>query len=126
MFWEARDSDIEVVVMVLLDMSDEIDSMDKASVDGLPNLFSSWRVPSKGENIATAVLFSGLGQENALVFRRRWEMVGTHREGYVNFFWLHVGAGEMHACLETDCSLAKLDHLRREFGSTSSGVPENA
>jgi hypothetical protein len=126
MFWEARDSDIEVVVVVLLNMSDEVDPMDKASVDGLPNLFSSWRVPSKSENIATTVLLSGLGQENALVFRRRWEMVGTHREGYVNFFWLHVGAGEMHACLETNRSLAKLDHLRREFGGTSSGVPENA
>ena len=50
----------------------------------------------------------------------------THREGYVDLFGLHVGAGQVHARLKTNCSLAKFDHLCREFGSTSPRVPEKA
>ena len=62
MFWKAGNSDIEVVVVVFLDVSNEIDSVDKASFDRLPDLFSGWRVPPKSQNIATSMLLSSLGQ----------------------------------------------------------------
>jgi hypothetical protein len=51
--------------------------------------------------------------------------VSTHRKGYVNFFGLHVGACQVHARLKPNRPLAKLDHLRREFGSASAGMPVN-
>jgi len=69
-FWKTGNSDIEVVAVVILDVSDEVDSMNKASVNGFPDLFPSWRVSPKCQNIATAVLFSSLDQENALAAER--------------------------------------------------------
>jgi hypothetical protein len=65
-FWEAGNSDIEVIVVVFLDVPNEVDSMDKASFDCLPDFFTGWRVPSKSQNIATSVVFSSLGQENTV------------------------------------------------------------
>jgi len=61
-FWKAGNSDIEVVVVVFLDVSNEVDPVDKASFDRLPDLFSGWRVPPKSQNIATSMLLSSLGQ----------------------------------------------------------------
>jgi len=69
-FWKTGNSDIEVVVVVFLDVSDEVDSMNEASLNGLPDLFPGWRVSPKRQNIATAVLFSSLDQENALAVKR--------------------------------------------------------
>jgi len=40
--------------------------MNKASFDRLPDLLPGWRVPSKCQNITTAMFFSSLDQENAL------------------------------------------------------------
>jgi len=45
--WKAGNSDIEVVAVVFLGVPNEVDSMDKASFDRLPNFFPGWRVPSK-------------------------------------------------------------------------------
>jgi len=70
-FWKAGNSYIEVVVVVLLDVSNEVDPVDKASFNRLPDLFPGWRVPSKGQNIAASVLFSGLDQENRILFSER-------------------------------------------------------
>ena len=70
MFGKARNSDIEVVAVVLLDMSNKVDSVDKASFNRLPDLFPGWRVSSESQNITTPVFFCSLCQENALVFRR--------------------------------------------------------
>ena len=67
---KARNSDIEVVAVVFLDVSDEVDSMDKTSLNRLPDLFPGRRVPSKSKNITTSVFFGSLDQENALVFKR--------------------------------------------------------
>ena len=123
-FWKAGNSDIEVVAVVFLDVSNEVDSMDKATVDRLPDLFPGRRVPSKSQNIATPVLFGSLG--NTSVFERRCNMVRTHRKGYVDLFGLHVGTCQMHTCLETNRPLAELDHFCCEFGSASSRMPEVA
>lgn len=62
MFWKAGNSDVEVVVVVFFDVSNEIDPVDKASFDRLPDLFSDWRIPPKSQNIATPMLLSSLGQ----------------------------------------------------------------
>lgn len=61
MFWKAGNSDIEVIAVVFLDVSNEIDSVDKASFNCLPDLLPGWRIPSKSQNITTSVLFSSLG-----------------------------------------------------------------
>ena len=68
MFWKAGNSNIEVVAVVFLDVSDEVDSMDEASFNRLPDFFPSGRVPSKSQNVATSVLLSSLGQENTVYF----------------------------------------------------------
>jgi len=125
-FWKTGNSDVEVVVIVFLDVSDEVDSMNEASLNGLPDLFPGWRVSPKCQNIATAVLFSSLDRENALAIKRRQDVVMTHRKSYVDLFGLHVGTRQMHTCLETNRPLAKLDHLCGEFGSTPARMPESA
>ena len=66
MFWKAGNSDIEVVAVVFLGVPNEVDSMDKASFDRLPDFFPGRGVPSKSQNIATSVLFSSLGKENTV------------------------------------------------------------
>ena len=70
MFRKARDGDIEVVAVMFLDVSNEIDPMHKASLNRLPDFFPSWRIPSESQNVATAMLFSGLGEENTYYFPR--------------------------------------------------------
>lgn len=92
MFWKAGNSDIEVVVVVFLDVPNEVDSMDKAPFYRLPDFFPGWGVPSKSQNIATSVFFSSLDEENAIhCLNGDRIIVRTHRQGYVNFFGLHVG-----------------------------------
>ena len=75
MFWKAGNSDIEVVIVVFLDVSNEVDSMDKTSFNGLPDIFTSWGVPSKCQNIAASVLLSGLSHKNTVCFPRDNEML---------------------------------------------------
>ena len=70
MFWEARNSDVEVVAIVFLDVLNEIDSMNEAPFDRLPDLRPGWRIPTKCQNITTAMLFSSLDQENTLAVER--------------------------------------------------------
>jgi hypothetical protein len=65
-FRKAGNSDIEVVAMVLLNVSNEIDPVDKAALNRLPDFFPGWRIPSQSQDIATSMLFSGLGEENAV------------------------------------------------------------
>ena len=69
-FWKTGNSDIKVVAIVILDVSNEVDSMNKASVNSLPDLLSGWRVSPKRQNIAAAVIFSSLDQENVLAAER--------------------------------------------------------
>lgn len=70
MFWKSGNSNIEVVVVVFLDVSNEVDSMDKTSFDGLPDIFTGWGVPSKCQNIAASVLLSSLSHKNTVCFLR--------------------------------------------------------
>lgn len=64
MLRKAGNCDIEVVVVVSLDVTNEINSMDKTAFDCLPNVFPRWRIPSQSQNITTSMLLSGLGKEN--------------------------------------------------------------
>lgn len=66
MFWEAWNGDVEVVAMVFLDMSNEINPVDKATFDGLPDVFAGWWITSESENIATSMLFGGLDKESTI------------------------------------------------------------
>ena len=70
MFRKAGNSDIEVVIVVFLDVSDEVDSMDETPFNSLPDIFTGWRVPPKSQNIATSVLLGSLSQENRVCFPR--------------------------------------------------------
>jgi len=67
-FRKAGNSNIEVVAVVFLDVPNEVNPMGKATFHCLPNFFPDWRVPSKSQNVATPVLFSGLDQEKTLYF----------------------------------------------------------
>ena len=67
MFWKAGNGDIEVIAIVSLDVSNEVDSMNEASFNRLPDFFSGWRVSSKSQNIATPVFFSSLGKRTQFV-----------------------------------------------------------
>jgi hypothetical protein len=58
---KAGNSDIEVVAMMFLDVSNEIDPVEEATFDRFPDVFPGWWVPSEGKDIATPMLFSGLG-----------------------------------------------------------------
>ena len=69
-FWKTGNGDVEVVAVVFLDVSDEVDPMNETSVNGLPDLFPSWRVSPKCQNIATAVLLGSLDQEKVLAVER--------------------------------------------------------
>lgn len=77
MFWKTGKSDIKVVAVVFLDMSDEIDSMNKTTFDRLPDVFPGWWVPSESQNIATSMLLGGLGTENTCYPQR-----GRLNQGY--------------------------------------------
>ena len=126
MFWEAGNSDVKVIAVMFLDVPDEIDPVDETTFNRLPDVFPSWWVPSESEDIATAMLFSSLSKENMSHPTNEDKRQGrTHRKGYVNFFGLHVCTRQMHTRLETDRPLTKLYHLRCEFGSTSSRMPED-
>jgi hypothetical protein len=57
---EAGDGDVEVVAVFAADVSDEVDAVDEAPLDGLPFAFTVWWVTSEGEDIATPGLLSGL------------------------------------------------------------------
>ena len=46
-FWKAGNSHVEVVTVVSLDMPNEVDSVDKTSLDRLPDLLPGRRVPPK-------------------------------------------------------------------------------
>lgn len=47
MFWEAGDSDVEVVAIVFLNVSNEVDPVNEATFNRLPDVFPNGRVPSK-------------------------------------------------------------------------------
>lgn len=70
MFRKAGNSDIEVVVVVFLDVSDEVDSMDETAFNSLPDIFTGGGVASKCQNIATSVLLGSLSHENTICFLR--------------------------------------------------------
>jgi len=67
-FRKAGNSDIKVVAVVFLDVPNEVNPMGEASFHRLPDFFPGWRVSSKSQNVATSVLFSGLGQEKMFYF----------------------------------------------------------
>lgn len=60
MLWKAWNSDVEVVDVMVLDMSNEIDPVDEATFNRLPDVFPDWWVPSESENIAAPMVFSSL------------------------------------------------------------------
>jgi hypothetical protein len=65
-FREAWNRNIEVVPVVFLEVPNEINAVNKATFYGLPYVFPSWRIASEGQNIATPMLFSGLGKKKYL------------------------------------------------------------
>jgi len=48
---------------------------------------------------------------------------GGYLESGVNLFLGHVGARKMHAGLDTNETLAYLDHFRRKVGSSPACIP---
>lgn len=66
MLWEAWNSDIEVVAVVFLCVSNEINSMGKATFNRLPDICPSWWVASQSKNVATPMFFRGLGKDNVI------------------------------------------------------------
>jgi hypothetical protein len=55
MLWEAWDRDLEVIPMVLSDMSNEIDSVSKATLNSCPGILTSRGVAAKSENVPAAL-----------------------------------------------------------------------
>jgi hypothetical protein len=47
LFWEAGNSNVEIFAVVSLGVSNEINAMDKATFDRLPDIFPGWRVTSE-------------------------------------------------------------------------------
>lgn len=73
MLWKPGNGDAEVVAMVFLDVSNEIDPMDEAALNRLPDVFTDWWVPPESENIAAPMLLGGLGKESMFHSRATME-----------------------------------------------------
>ena len=55
MLWESCDCDLEVIPVVLSDMSNEIDPVSKATLNGCPGILPSRGVATKSENGPTTM-----------------------------------------------------------------------
>lgn len=55
MLWEPCDRDLEVIPVMLPNMSNEINSVTKASLNGCPGILTSRRVSSKSEDVPAAM-----------------------------------------------------------------------
>lgn len=62
MLGETSDSDIEIVAVFATYVLDEIDSVDKTTLDCFPFVFSLGRIPAQCEYISAAMLFCVLQQ----------------------------------------------------------------
>lgn len=60
MLWESCDRDLEVIPVVLSDMSNEIDPMSKATLNRCPGILTSRRVATKSKNVPTTMEFGFL------------------------------------------------------------------
>lgn len=60
MLREPCDCDLEVVPMVLSDMSNKIDSVSKATLNSCPGILTSGGVAAKSENVPAAIYFGFL------------------------------------------------------------------
>jgi hypothetical protein len=54
---EAGHGDIKVVVVMLVNVTDEVDTMGEATLYGLPFFFSGWRVTTESEDIPAPMSF---------------------------------------------------------------------
>lgn len=97
-------TDIKVVTVGGTDVLDEIAGVLEAVLGGSPLLLGTGRVAAEGEDVGAAGL------------------VGLV-ESVVDLFHAHVGAGQVHAGLETVHRLGLQDHLAGELGNASAGTP---
>ena len=97
-------TNVEVVAVLLADIFDQVLRISEAALDSLPLLGLAGRVAAKGKDIGAAGVVGGL-------------------EGVVDLGGLHVGAGQVHACLEAVHALCDLDHLAGQVGETATSAP---
>jgi hypothetical protein len=55
MLWEPCDRDLEIIPVVLSDMSDKVDPVSKAAFNGCPSILTSSGVAAKGEKVSAAM-----------------------------------------------------------------------
>lgn len=126
---ETSDGDVEVITVLFTNVADQVDTMSKPTIDGLPFVLALWWVTAKGEDISAAELFSVLTEGSVGNFSRGSHETGmgeesrTHPESNVDLLLRHVRAREVHACLDADQALACLHQLGGKVGRPSTSVP---
>lgn len=124
MLREACDGNIEVVAVLLTNVSYEVDPMDKSALDCLPFVLAQWRVAAEGENVSAAVRFGIL--EGRLRSRCNGRWSGTYPQRSVDLLLWHVCASQMHARLDPDHPLTCLDELRCKVRGSPASIPSGS
>src|SRR5258707_175950 len=117
MLRKAGYSNIKVVVVFVSDVPNQIDAVHETALNGLPFFLSHWRITSEGKDVPTAMLLGFL--RGKIGFEQTREKGVSYPECIVYFFFGHVGACEMHTCLNANKPLACFYHLRCEVGCSA-------